>query len=278
MYDSGVVMGKLKKILLVQVLTLVASLFASTQLNIKSESRVSSDLKLDHTKYSYVDLSEFSESGQRLDSEMDETWSELTGVTEGLSLHQVNRRQVYQLKAVAGEYLNLAENPLRVQITHSWDQSIDKTSTYFNRQIDGLEEGLVNNNITIPSFIDISKEDNNLSMGKFIRFESFLQPDPYSRTHTRRSPTGTAIIKTELSENEFSPILEILGEKTGFEKGQYNREIYHDGHAYNVQLIVRQPTKDKMTFDLQVQEVGSLLLKRYALLYHKQNLTKLVSK
>ena len=83
-----------------------------------------------------------------------------------------------------------------------------------------------------------------------------------------RTPEGKAKLSSEDLDAGLSPILAIVS-GAAYDQGQYNQELLLEGIPHNVQLILRQPEKDTLTMDIQLQKVGSLQIRRFALIYKK---------
>lgn len=209
-------------------------------------------------------------SGLRSFEELDEEWSSFVGDSAGLKLSNIKLPE-HRLTMLLTEVHNLASNPFRIMFVHSFASlSEEDAVTLYSRELDGLEEKNLNARIVAAQSISKTK-DQNLNLEKAYRYHFSLSNNFLKRAYDLRAPRGQSEF-TPIDEKDFDLVKILISEVAkdeakSFDSGSYRTELIIGDVPHDIQLTVRQTDIQTFTLDLRVQEVGSLLIRRFGLIY-----------
>lgn len=223
------------------------------------------------TKKNELDLFERLTSGVRSPEELDEEWTSWVGTSTGIRMSQLKTLPKHRLTMLLTEVKNLASNPYRVLFVHSFSRPTEEDAvTLYSRELDGLEEKNVDAKIIAAQEIG-KAEGQSLQLERAYRYHFSLTHSYLKRAYDLRAPRGQS--QTYPVDTSDYHLLEELvaavtqNEAKAFESGTYRTELVIGGKSHDVQMTLRQTDIETFTIDLRVQEVGSLLIRRFGLIY-----------
>ncbi len=211
-------------------------------------------------------------SGQRSLDELDEEWSGWVGDSKGLKLADLELPD-HRLTMMVTEVRNLSSNPYRVMFVHAFAKlSEEDAVTLYNRELDGIEEKNVK--ASIVTAMNIKKEKSkNFELQNLHKYHFQLSSSQLKRAFDLRAPRGQSEFNTA-DEGDFDLISEALSKLSEkalkediYEEGTYRTELMIGDKNHDVQMTLRKTDIETFTIDLRVQEIDSLVINKFALIY-----------
>lgn len=242
-----------------------------------SKAKASSDTQKKSGKKSFRKKIQANEnfdwtSGPRSSFEMDEEWLMWTGAdSEGASsLQNLRIDRPYRLSMVLSDVNDLANSPLRVMQIYTIGADLNQADsvTYFNRQVDGLEEKNFKLDLSVPHRLEKfgKRKDASPQLLDKSRYVVKLRESTFKRPFDLRDPV--AISELSIPNNFDFDVLQLFASGGSLSvKNGLEQEVDWNGQTYSVQVEARQTELDTLVIELQYRAVDSLQTYRVALIY-----------
>jgi hypothetical protein len=198
-------------------------------------------------------------SGARTTQELDLEWQTWTGANSSMAINDIVVKEELKLTTVLTEFQDLSKNPLRVLNVFATQADLPERTdsvTFFNREVDGIEERNLRAGLIVPHRLIANPEGLQVSMMDRSYYSVQLRQSVLKRPYDLREPHAQAEF-TIANETDFNPLLAILTDA---------RSRQAD-HTFSVQAEARETDFGTLVIELLIREIDSLQTQRIALIY-----------